>query len=109
MLWFADACRIYYVWSAHSAELDQPGMVANPARGQLNRKHFVPCPRSRLKIWSRETGSAVPSASARSHSFSTLGLNPPAFHDGVRMYRQPPLGQSVIYRGASLRTVCVHY
>ena len=30
----------------------QPGMVANPARGQLNRKNG---------IWSRELGSAVPS------------------------------------------------
>ena len=40
VLRFADACRIYYIWSTHSAELDQPGMVANPARGQLNRKHI---------------------------------------------------------------------
>ena len=38
----------------------QSGMVANPARGQLKReKYFFPCPRSRLRIWSRETGSAV--------------------------------------------------
>ena len=36
-------------------------MVANAARGELNRQDFFfPCPRSRLKIWSRETGSAVP-------------------------------------------------
>ena len=42
--------------------MDQPGKVANPARGQLNReKGIFPCPRSRLKIWSREAGSAVPS------------------------------------------------
>ena len=41
VLWFADACRIYYVWSAHSAGLDQPGLVANSARIQLNRKHIV--------------------------------------------------------------------
>ena len=42
--------------------MDQPGKVANPARGQLNRdnEHY-PCPRSRLRIWSRKTGSAVPS------------------------------------------------
>ena len=42
---------------------DQPGKVANPARGQLNREneYLFPCPRSRLRIWSRETGSAVPS------------------------------------------------
>ena len=37
-------------------------MVANPARSQLNRaKSVFPCPRLRLGIWSRETGSAVPS------------------------------------------------
>ena len=38
--------------------MDQPDKVANPARGQLNREHM---PRSRLRIWSREKGSAVPS------------------------------------------------
>ena len=31
-------------------------MVANPARGQLNREKS-----SRLRLWSRETCSAVPS------------------------------------------------
>ena len=33
--------------------MNQPSMVVNPSRGRLSR--------SRLKIWSRETGSAVPS------------------------------------------------
>ena len=42
--------------------MDQPGKVANPARGQLNRKNeYLSCPRTCLRIWSRETGSAVPS------------------------------------------------
>ena len=42
--------------------MDQPGKVANPARGQLNREKIIfPCPRTRLRIWSRETGSVVPS------------------------------------------------
>ena len=37
------------------------GEVANPARGQLNRenKYFPVCPRSHLRVWSRETRSAV--------------------------------------------------
>ena len=50
-------CRTMYVWPS------QPGKVANPARGQqLNRENdFIRCPRSRLRIWYRETGSAVPS------------------------------------------------
>ena len=46
----------------YSKSMDQPGKVDSPARGQLNRKNeYFPCPRSRLRIWSRETGSAVPS------------------------------------------------
>ena len=46
----------------YSKGKDQPGKVANSARGQLNREKIIPpCPRSRLRIWSRETGSAVPS------------------------------------------------
>ena len=44
----------------YSKGKDQPGKVASPARGQLNREdEYFPCPRSRLRIWSRETGSAV--------------------------------------------------
>ena len=38
--------------------MDQPGEVANPARGQLNRENVS---RSRLIIWSRKTDLAVPS------------------------------------------------
>ena len=31
-----------YVWSSHIAEyVDQPGKVANPARGQLNRENNI--------------------------------------------------------------------
>ena len=41
--------------------MDQPGKVANPARGQLNREKIFPYPRACLRIWSRETGSAVSS------------------------------------------------
>ena len=42
--------------------MDQPGKVASPARDQLNIKNGnFPCPRSCLRIWSRETGSVVSS------------------------------------------------
>ena len=42
--------------------MNQPGKVTNPARGQLNRENeYFSVPRSSLKIWSRETDSAVPS------------------------------------------------
>ena len=46
-----------------SKSMAQPGKVANPARGQLNRENeYSPvCPRSCLTIWSRETVSAIPS------------------------------------------------
>ena len=62
-----------------------------------------------IRIWSRETGSAV---SASAFSFSTLGLNlvlnqgiPPAFRGDVHIiYRQPPLGESRVYRVSQLRT-----
>ena len=51
--------------------------------------------RSRLKISSRETGSTVPSGPASACSFPTIRLHlvlthhgiPPAFHDGVYLYR----------------------
>ena len=43
--------------------MDQPGKVANPARGQLNKEneYFPVHVRSRLRIWSRGTGSVIPS------------------------------------------------
>ena len=46
--------------------------------GQLNREKLnFPCPRSRPRVWSCETGSAVPSR------VSPLILFPPAFRHGV--------------------------
>ena len=41
--------------------MDQPGQVANPARGQLNMENEYCLYRSRLRTRSREMGSAVPS------------------------------------------------
>ena len=45
----------------YSKSMEQPGKVANPDRGQLNREGKKSCSRSCLGIWSRETGSVVPS------------------------------------------------
>ena len=55
--------------------MDQPGKIANPTRGQLNREndYFPVRVRSRLRIWPRETGSAVPSRV--SLLITTLRLN----------------------------------
>ena len=57
----------HHLWQS----IFQPGKVANPANNinitidinssQLNGEKKSPCPRSRLRIWPRETGSAVPS------------------------------------------------
>ena len=56
-------CLLHHVCTAitSSRAMDQPGKVTNSARGQLNSDICFPCPRSRLRIWSRETGSTVPS------------------------------------------------
>ena len=79
-----------------------------------------PCPRACLRIWSRETGSAVPSRV--SLLISTLRLNlvltygiPPEFRGGVHM--KPPYaigsvpsisGHAIAYRWRSLPRVRRH-
>ena len=94
--------------------MDQPGMVTNPARGQLNRGE---CVSSRLLFWSRGIGSTVPSR-ASLLSFSTLRLRPvltygisPTFHEGrVHIYCQSPSGQSRDYRLTQMRLLSrVHW
>ena len=55
---------------------------------------IFPCPRARLRIWSRETGSAVPSrvsllilhTQAESGLVLTHGI-PPDFCDGVHLFK----------------------
>ena len=75
---------------ACSKGMDQPGKVSIPARDQLNREnYFFPvCPRSRLRISSRETGSAVPSRASLLISALRLNLvlthgTPPKFRGSV--------------------------
>ena len=106
--------------------MDQPGKVADCARGQLNRKIFFscPCPRSRLGIWSRETGSAVPSRVSllilhtRAESdwlVLTHGI-PPDFRGGVHLFIPPTAiasvaslsGHEIAYRWCSLPRVRRH-
>ena len=76
----------------YSKSMDQPGKVANPARAQLNRENeYFPCPRSRLRIWFRETGSAVPSRVSllisilRLNLVLTYGISP-EFRGGVHAF-----------------------
>ena len=82
--------------------MDQPGKAANPARGLLSREKFIfPVPARPLRIWSCETGSAVPSRVSllisilRPNLVLTYGI-PPAFRDGVQLFI--PLGQFRVYR-----------
>ena len=94
-----------------------PGKVANPARGHLNRKHeyfIFPCPHSRLRIWSRETDSAVPSRISLLISVIRLNLVltyeiPPVFHGGFHVFvylnRHTPSGQSRVYRVTRIKCV----
>ena len=72
--------------------MDQPGKVANPVRGQLNREKLIfPCSRACLRIWFRETGSAVPSRVSllisilRLKYVLTYGI-PPEFRGGVHLF-----------------------
>ena len=82
------------VWShIYSKSMDQPGKVASPARGQLNRKneYFPVRVRSCLRIWSRETSSAVPSRVILLISILRLNLVltyevPPEFRRGIHLF-----------------------
>ena len=81
----------------YSKSMDQPGEVASP--------------RSRLRIWSRETGSAVV-PSRVSLLISVLGLNlvpapgiPPEFRGGVHLFllnRHTPSGHSLEFIGSRI-------
>ena len=82
----------------YSKSMDQPGKVANPARSTWSAeqgKLIFSCSSSRLRIWSRETGSAV--TSRVSLLISILRLNlvlnlvftygiPPEFRGGVHLF-----------------------
>ena len=75
--------------------MDQPGKVANPGHGQLNRENNIPCPGACLRIWSRETGSAVPSRVSLLISILRLNL--------VLTYGIPPeLYSTVQYHSYSI-------
>ena len=88
---------------------NQPGKVANPVHGQLNGEK-ISCPRSRLRIWFRETGLAVPSR------VSLLILThwiPPDVHGDIHIFLPPHTigfvpslsGHAIAYRLRSLPRV----
>ena len=77
-------------------------------------KIIFPCPRACLRIWSRETGSAVPTRVSLLISILRLNLVltygiPPEFRGGVHLWnRHTPSGRSRVYRVTQLRTDGVH-
>ena len=86
----------------YSQSMDQSGKIASP--------------RSCLRIWSREAGSAVPSRVSllifilRLNLVLTYGI-PPELRGGVYLViynRHTPSGQSRVYRVTQLRTDGVH-
>ena len=99
-------CMAIHLWQS----MDQPGKVTSPARGQLNRK---PCPRSRLRNWSHETGLASPISLLRLNPVLNRGV-PFNLRGGVHLfiiylYRHPPSsGQSRACKVKKSRTVGVY-
>ena len=94
--WPAVQCKYVCMVITYSKGKDQPGKVANPARGQLNRANYLfSCPRSRLRIWSRETGSVVPSRVSplisilRLNLVLTYGWIPPEFRKSIHNWLLP--------------------
>ena len=65
--------------------------LQHPPPPPIVERLFFPCPRSRLRIWSREAGPAVPSRVIllipilRLNLVLTHGI-PPEFHDGVLIF-----------------------
>ena len=88
----------------------QPGKVANPARGQMNRKNvssLSPFAPENLVLW--DGFGPVPRQHAR---LSTHRLNlvlTPQWRPLLYSYRQPPSGQSRVHQVKQLRTDCVHF
>ena len=93
--------------------------VANPVYGQLNRGKF-PCPRSRLRIWFRETDLAVPSlvsllilyTNAESGAWysSRIPGRRPCIFTSTTHHRVSPefIGSRIAYRWRSLPRVRWH-
>ena len=70
--------------------MDQPGKVANLARGRLNRENKIPLSPCVPENLSRETGSAVPSRVSLLISIPRLSLVltygiPPEFRGGAHL------------------------
>ena len=97
--------------------MDQPGKVANPARGQLNRENGISMsPFALESFWCRETGSAVPSrvslfilhSQAESVAYSRDSSRFPRWRQFIHLNRHTPSGQSQVYQVTQMSTDGVH-
>ena len=76
--------------------------------------NILPCLRTRLRIWSRETGSAVPShvslliLHTQTAAYSRNSSRVPRRRPSIYFNRHAPSGQSRVYRVTQLRTDGVH-
>ena len=111
---FVEYCHSMY-GHAYSKSMDQPGMVACSWSADKG-KRIIPCPRSRLRIWSPETDSVVPSRISLLISILRLNLVltytiPSEFRSRVHLFiqnRHTPSVQTRVYRVTQLRTNGVH-
>ena len=100
----------------YSKSKDQSGKVVSPTRISWTGKTLLPCPRSCMRIWSCETGSAVPSRVSLLISILRLNLVltygiPTEFRGGIHTFilnRHTPSGQTRVYRVTRFRTDGVH-
>ena len=101
--------------------MDQPGKVANPARGQLNRENNIPLsPCVPENLVSRDGFSRpVPRQPAHLQTQAESGAYgiPPEFRGGVHLFMKPPYaigsvpslsGHAIAYRWRSLPRVRRH-
>ena len=113
----------HLVWSHIQQEYGSTGYGCQSCSWSAEqRKNIFPCPRSRLRIWSRETGSAVPSRVSLFISIPRLNLvltcgNFRGRLHILRIYLKPPyaigpvpslLGHAIAYRWRSLPRVRRH-
>ena len=99
-----------YVWSSLAAEYGSTGYGYQfCSRSAEQGKWIFPCLRTRLRIWSRETGSVVPSRVSllilHAHAELSRFLRRRPF---IHLKRHTPSGQSRVYRVTQWRTDGVH-
>ena len=96
--------------------MDQPGMVANPARGQLNSENDFSLSPFATDILVSRDGSGHPAPSpvsplilqTRARYFLLSATASKYCTQYSTVYCQPPSGQSRVYRITQLRTDDVH-